>query len=59
MAHVLRLVAALATLTAVFYAATIYTAKAEAAAQGKSYKPLRRRRRSSFGFRGDPYESTP
>ena len=36
-------------------AAKIYTAKAEAAAQGKPYKPLRRRRRSSFGFRGDPY----
>ena len=33
-------------------AAKIYTAKAEAAAQGKPYKPLRRRRRSSFG---DPY----
>jgi hypothetical protein len=36
-------------------AAKIYTAKAEAAAQGKPYKPLRHRRRSSFGFSGDPY----
>src|SRR5437763_1544409 len=40
-------------------AAKIYTAKAEAAAQGKPYKPLRRRRRSSFGFRGDPYARPP
>src|SRR5207248_6531525 len=39
-------------------AAKIYTAKAEAAAQGKPYKPLRRRRRrSAFGLSDDPYVS--
>ena len=41
-------------------AAKIYTAKAEAAAQGKPYKPLRRRRRrrrSAFGLSGDLYAS--
>jgi hypothetical protein len=36
-------------------AAKIYTAKAEAAAEGRPYKRLRRRRASSFGR--DPYAS--
>jgi hypothetical protein len=36
-------------------AAKIHTAKAEAAAEGRPYKPLRRRRRSPFGLGGDPY----
>jgi hypothetical protein len=38
-------------------AAKIHTAKAGAAAEGRPYKPLRRRRRSSFGLRADPYAS--
>ena len=38
-------------------AAKIYEAKSRAAAEGKPYKPLRRRRRSSFGISGDPYTS--
>jgi hypothetical protein len=37
-------------------AARIYTAKAEAMAEGRPYKPARRKkRRLSFGLRGDPY----
>src|SRR5436190_4504425 len=40
-------------------AAKIYTAKSQAMAEGRAYKPLRRRRRSPFGLGGDPYASRP